>query len=32
MPRRLQEAGFQFTYPELAGALAAELRPTGSAA
>ena len=32
MPRRLQEAGFQFTYPELAGALAAELRSTGSAA
>ena len=32
VPRRLQEAGFRFTYPELAGALAAELRPAGSAA
>jgi uncharacterized protein len=32
MPGRLQKAGFRFTYPELAGALAAELRPAGSAA
>lgn len=31
-PRRLQEAGFGFSYPDLAGALAAELQPTGSAA
>jgi uncharacterized protein len=32
MPRRLQEAGFRFIHPELAGALAAELRSAGSAA
>jgi uncharacterized protein (TIGR01777 family) len=32
VPRRLQEAGFRFTHPELADALAAELRPAGSAA
>jgi hypothetical protein len=32
MPRRLQEAGFGFSHPELAAALAAELRPEGSAA
>ena len=32
MPRRLREAGFEFSHPELAGALAAELRATGSAA
>lgn len=32
MPRRLQEAGFRFIHPELAGALAAELRRAGSAA
>jgi uncharacterized protein len=32
MPRRLQKAGFRFIHPELAGALAAELRSAGSAA
>ena len=32
MPRRLLDAGFGFSHPELAGALAAELRPAGSAA
>jgi uncharacterized protein (TIGR01777 family) len=31
-PRRLEEAGFAFRHPELAGALAAELRPAGPAA
>jgi uncharacterized protein len=32
LPRALREAGFEFTYPDLAGALAAELHPAGSAA
>jgi uncharacterized protein len=32
LPRVLLEAGFEFTYPDLAGALAAELHPAGSAA
>ena len=32
LPRVLREAGFEFTYPDLAGALAAELHPAGSAA
>jgi NAD dependent epimerase/dehydratase family enzyme len=32
LPRVLREAGFGFTHPELAGALAAELQPAGSAA
>ena len=32
LPRVLSEAGFGFTYPDLAGALAAELQPAGSAA
>ena len=31
-PARLLEAGFTFSYPELAGALAAELNAAGSAA
>jgi NAD dependent epimerase/dehydratase family enzyme len=29
VPRRLQEAGFAFRYPGLAGALAGELAPRG---
>jgi uncharacterized protein (TIGR01777 family) len=32
LPRVLREAGFGFTYPDLAAALAAELQPAGSAA
>jgi uncharacterized protein len=32
LPRVLREAGFEFTHPDLAGALAAELQPAGSAA
>jgi uncharacterized protein (TIGR01777 family) len=32
LPGVLREAGFEFTYPYLAGALAAELHPAGSAA
>jgi uncharacterized protein (TIGR01777 family) len=32
LPRVLREAGFEFTYPDLGGALAAELHPAGSAA
>ena len=32
LPRVLSQAGFGFTYPDLAGALAAELHPAGSAA
>ena len=32
LPRVLREAGFEFTYPDLSGALAAELHPAGSAA
>jgi uncharacterized protein (TIGR01777 family) len=32
MPRKLQAAGFEFAYPDLAGALAAELQPAGPAA
>jgi uncharacterized protein len=32
LPRRLLGAGFTFTHPDLAGALAAELHPAGSAA
>jgi uncharacterized protein (TIGR01777 family) len=31
-PRKLQEAGFGFAYPDLARALAVELQPTRSAA
>ena len=31
MPRRLQQAGFEFSYPDLPGALGAELAPAGSA-
>ncbi|HUY46512.1 MAG TPA: TIGR01777 family oxidoreductase [Streptosporangiaceae bacterium] len=32
LPRKLQEAGFTFAHPDLAGALAAELQSAGSAA
>jgi len=32
LPRVLREAGFGFTYPDLAATLAAELQPAGSAA
>ena len=32
MPRRLQQAGFEFSQPDLPGALTAELAPAGSAA
>lgn len=32
LPRVLSEAGFGFSHPDLAGAIAAELRPAGSAA
>jgi len=32
LPRVLSEAGYEFTHPGLAGALAAELQPAGSAA
>jgi hypothetical protein len=32
LPRVLSEAGFGFTHPDLAAALAAELQPAGSAA
>lgn len=32
LPKKLEQAGFEFAYPDPASALAAELQPTGSAA
>ncbi len=32
LPKKLEQAGFEFAYPDMASALAAELQPAGSAA